>query len=228
MDANVITQSIKNQVTNFLYIGSSCMYPKDFRQPLVESDLLKAPLEPTNEGYALAKITGSKLCEYASRSKGLNYKTIIPSNLYGPGDNFDPLSSHLLASVIRKVDQAKDQGINSVEVWGAGLARREFSFIEDISSWVSHIIPDIGALPDYLNVGLGKDYTVNEFYEIASEVIGVSLILEHDESKPEGMKVKLLDSTLAKTGHGWNPETGIKDGINKTYEWYKQTKGHRK
>lgn len=220
MDTNVILSCIEAGIPDFVYIGSSCMYPKDFRQPLVESDILHGPLEPTNEGYALAKIAGSKLCEYASRSMGLNYRTIIPSNLYGPGDNFKLGSSHLLASVIRKVHEAKVSGASEIQVWGSGSARREFTYIEDLASWAVESFKMKVGFPSLLNVGLGQDYTVNEFYLMAMDALDVSAKLEHDLSKPEGMAAKLMDSSLARGEYGWSPETSVESGIRKTYAWY--------
>ena len=220
MDSNVITTSLASGVENLLYIGSSCMYPRDYRQPLVESDILQAPLEPTNEGYAIAKIAGSKLCEYASRSLGVSYKTIIPSNLYGPGDNFNPGISHLLASVIRKVHEAKISGSDEIEVWGSGNARREFTFIGDLAEWMVGRSSALRELPPVLNVGIGIDYSINEFYQTALDSLGVTARLRHDLSKPEGMQSKLMDSALARKDFDWAPKTDLKTGIAKTYEWF--------
>lgn len=220
MDSNIITTSLANGVENLLYIGSSCMYPRDYRQPLVESDILQAPLEPTNEGYAIAKIAGSKLCEYASKSLGVSYKTVIPSNLYGPGDNFNPGSSHLLASVIRKVHEAKVNGSSEIDVWGSGNARREFTYIEDLSEWLAGRASSLNELPPVLNVGIGVDYSINEFYQTALDSLGVSADLRHDLTKPEGMQSKLMDSTLARTSFGWSPKTDLNTGIAKTYQWF--------
>ncbi|MEN9954860.1 MAG: hypothetical protein RLZZ41_524 [Actinomycetota bacterium] len=220
MDSNIITTSLANGVENLLYIGSSCMYPRDYRQPLVEADILQAPLEPTNEGYAIAKIAGAKLCEYASRSSDVNFKTIIPSNLYGPGDNFNPGSSHLLASVIRKVHEAKLNHSNEIDVWGSGKARREFTYIYDLSEWIAGRASSLKELPPVLNVGIGVDYSINEFYQTALESIGISAELKHDLTKPEGMQSKLMDSTLARESFGWSPKTDLNTGIAKTYQWF--------
>jgi GDP-L-fucose synthase len=220
MDSNIITTSLTNGVENLLYIGSSCMYPRDYRQPLVEGDLLQAPLEPTNEGYAIAKIAGSKLCEYASSSLSVNYKTIIPSNLYGPGDNFKPGSSHLLASVIRKVHEVKLNGSKEIDVWGSGNARREFTYIDDLSEWIAGKSRSLDTLPPVLNVGIGIDYSINEFYQTALDSLGVIAELKHDLSKPEGMQSKLMDSSLARKSFGWNPKTELRTGIAKTYDWF--------
>lgn len=220
MDTNVILTSLSNEVQNFVYIGSSCMYPRDFRQPLVESDVLQGPLEPTNEGYALAKITAAKLCEYASQTRNVNYKTIIPSNLYGPGDKFNSDSSHLLASVIRKIHEIKKSRSQKINVWGSGLARREFTYVEDLSEWISKSLHLLSKFPPLLNVGCGKDYSVNEFYLVALEALEVRADLEHDLSKPEGMRAKLMDSSLAMEMFNWNPSTDLKSGIQATYKWF--------
>jgi GDP-L-fucose synthase len=220
MDINVIQSCISVGIENVLYVGSSCMYPKDYRQPLVETDILAAPLEPTNEGYALAKIAGSKLCDYASESFGLNYRTIIPSNLYGPGDNFNPGSSHLLASVIRKVHEAKVTGSSEIEVWGPGTARREFTYVEDLASWLATSVGEVSNLPGILNLGIGMDYSVDEFYLAAMEAIEFEVQLVHDLSKPEGMKAKLMDSSKARNNNGWDPNTDLLTGLKMTYKWF--------
>jgi GDP-L-fucose synthase len=220
MDSSVIQSCIASGVRDFLYIGSSCMYPRDYRQPLSEHDILAAPLEPTNEGYALAKIVGSRMCEYASKSLGLNYKTIVPSNLFGPGDNFNPLTSHLVSSVIRKVHEAKVGSQNQINVWGTGRARREFTYIGDLASWITSMLRDIEPLPSVLNVGYGRDYSIDEYYRMAMEVIGHEAELVHDLKKPEGMQSKLLDSSLAREKFGWNPSSDVRVGIERTYEWF--------
>jgi len=220
MDANVIESCIASEVPNVLYLGSSCMYPKDFRQPLMEGDILAAPLESTNEGYAIAKIAGSKLCEYASASFGLNYRTIIPSNLYGPGDNFNLGSSHLIASVVRKVHEAKLTGASKIDVWGSGSAIREFTYVGDVASWVASSLKKIGELPGVLNLGIGSGHSVDEFYLAAMAALEYEVPLVHDLSKPEGMKAKLMDSSRARTYHGWNPKTDLITGLKYTYRWF--------
>jgi len=224
MDVSVIQAAISQQVPNLIYLGSSCMYPKDYRQPLLESDILAAPLEPTNEGYAVAKIAGSKMCEYATASYGFSYKTIIPSNLYGPGDNFNPGSSHLLASVIRKVHDAKQQGLTQIDMWGSGIARREFTFIEDLAEWTVGALNRASELPSVLNLGWGADHSIAEFYRAAMEVLDYEVELVPDLSKPEGMKAKLMDSSLAREKHDWNPQTDLRSGIEQTYKWFLESK----
>lgn len=220
VDRNVILNSLEMGIPKLIYVGSSCMYPKDYRQPLSESDLLMGPLEPTNEGYALAKIVGAKLCEFASSTAQVSYRTVIPSNLYGPGDNFDPRTSHLLASVIRKVHEAKLTRRNCIEVWGSGEARREFTYIEDLAEWMVAAATKVEVLPQYLNLGYGKDYSVTDFYNAAMRVVGVEAELSYDPTKPDGMKQKLLDSSLARESADWDPTTTIEEGIEETYLWY--------
>ena len=220
MDTNVIESCISAGVQNMLYLGSSCMYPKDYRQPLVESDILAAPLEPTNEGYAIAKIAASKLCDYASASFGLSYRTIIPSNLYGPGDNFNPGYSHVLASVIRKVHEAKIAGASEIQVWGPGTARREFTYVEDLASWVVDSVKEVGNLPGVLNLGFGIDYSVDELYQAGMQALEFEVPLVHDITKPEGMKAKLMDSSKARNKNGWDPQTDLVEGLQKSYKWF--------
>ena len=216
---NVIHSCLRSGVRNLLYIGSSCMYPRDYKTPLKEEYILAAPLEPTNEGYALAKIVGARLCEYCNRQYATNYKTLIPCNLYGPGDKFGPASSHLVAAVIDKVHRAKLSGERTVVVWGDGAARREFLYVDDLADYVCHCLPRLDELPTYLNVGCGRDYSVLEYYKMAAEVIGFSGRFAFDTSKPTGMHVKLLDSSLAHR-HAWCPTTTPREGIEKTYRYY--------
>jgi GDP-L-fucose synthase len=225
MDTSVITSCLEAGIENLVYFGSNCMYPKDYRQPLIETDILAGPLEPTNEGNALAKISGAKLCEYASASMGVNYKTIIPSNLYGPGDNFQPGSSHLLASIIRKVSAAKDSGSKTIDVWGSGAARREFTYIQDLSDWLASTLNRLSELPSVLNVGAGIDHSVDEFYLRTMKAMGVEAKLVHDLGKPEGMRAKLLDSSLARREHGWVTPTSLETGIHNTLQWFRAQAG---
>jgi GDP-L-fucose synthase len=217
MDSNVLMGALSHSVPNFVYVGSSCMYPRDYRQPLVESDIMAAPLEPTNEGYALAKISGSRLASYISKEYGLNYRTIVPSNLYGPGDNFDAKSSHLVAACIAKVHAAKKSNTETIEVWGDGLARREFTYVDDVSKWIIQALPEMLHWPDLMNLGLGKDYSVNEFYAAAMDAVNYKVDLVHNLSKPTGMHQKLMDSTLAIQTCGWAPSTDIQVGMKNTY-----------
>lgn len=226
LDTSVILGSQSQGVSRLLYLGSSCMYPANIRQPLIESDVLTAALEPSNEGYALAKITGAKLCEFLSRAEGVAFRTIIPSNLYGPGDNFDPDSSHLLASIIRKIHSAKLEGRGEIDVWGSGEVRREFTFIGDLVDWMSKHLARIEDFPQYLNVGSGEDYSVTEYYQIAMSALQFNADLRYDMSKPEGMKRKLMSSEVAAQLFGWRPKTKPADGIRQTYRWFSENRGN--
>lgn len=224
LDSNLILAAHAEDVNDFLYIGSSCMYPKDFSQPLMERDILAGSLEPTNEGYALAKIVGSRLCESFEHQYQRNYKTVVLSNLYGPGDSFDPFKSHLVAACLYKVHEAKMNKSKSLSVWGNGMARREFTFVDDVAKWVSEHIENFPELPSYLNLGYGRDFTINEFYAQAMLAVGYDVELQHDLEKPVGMLQKLMDSTLARSSHGWSPTTNLEEGMRKTYEHFLKTR----
>jgi len=216
IDTNLIESAREAGIDRFVYFGSSCMYPRDYRQPLVESDVLAAPLEPTNEGYALAKIAGARLCDYVSREFGHAYRTLIPSNLYGPGDHYGSSASHLVAAAIYKAHVAKSERAQHVDVWGDGTARREFTFVTDVAEWVAQSIDSISAWPSLLNIGLGRDYTIREFYEFALQAVGYDAELRFDPTKPAGMAQKLMDSSRA-NGFGWAPRTGVPDGMADAY-----------
>lgn len=216
IDSAVIEGSRRAGIENLIYFGSSCMYPRDYRQPLIETDILAAPLEPTNEGYALAKITGAKLCSYISEQYGYNYRVLIPSNLYGPGDDYTPGKSHLVASTLVKAHNAKTSGVMDIDVWGDGLARREFTYVEDVADWVVHEMNNISNWPQLLNLGIGTDHSIADFYSLAMEVVGVKANLVFDPTKPAGMRQKLMDSSLAKQ-FGWNPTTSMFEGMKSAY-----------
>lgn len=219
INLNVIYAALQAGVRDLIYIGSSCMYPRDYKTPLKEEYLLAAPLEPTNEGYALAKIAGAKLCEYCASRYGVLYKTLIPCNLYGPCDKFDPASSHLIPAVIDKLHRAKEDGKSSVEIWGDGSARREFLYVEDLADYICRCLEHLEEIPGYMNVGYGEDFSVLDYYKIAAEVIGFDGEFTFDSSRPVGMSTKLLDSGRAHL-HGWKPRTLPHDGIMRTYEYY--------
>ncbi|PRP69192.1 GDP-fucose synthetase [Chromobacterium amazonense] len=222
MGRNILQAAYSVGIANLINIGSSCMYPRGCQTALKESDVLSGELEPTNEGYALAKITVAKLAEYICReSPGFNYKTVIPCNLYGKYDKFDPKWSHLIPAIIHKLHQAKIAGHSEVEIWGSGEARREFLFAEDLASALLKAIDDIEAIPSYMNIGLGHDYSVNEYYQAAAAVIEYHGTFTHDLSKPVGMDRKLTDTSLAKEW-GWKPQTSLADGLMKTYQHYLQ------
>lgn len=223
IDHSVIFGSDRNNIKNLIYIGSSCMYPANVMRPLVVSDLLTAPLEPTNASYALAKLTGAKTVEALGTKDDRNWRTLVASNLYGPGDHFEPGRSHLLAAIIQKVSEAKYRDLTEIVMWGDGIVRREFTFIEDFSSWVASSVSNLVKFPNILNVGFGVDYTVKEFYQMAMDELDYEGDLVMDLTKPNGNLRKLMDSSEAKA-LGWAPSTSIREGIKKTYEWLEKSK----
>ena len=197
------------------------MYPRDAENPLQESLILQGELEPTNEGYALAKIICTRLCEYITNSEeGFMYKTIIPCNLYGKYDKFDSKRSHMIPAVIRKIDEARENEDNTVEIWGDGLARREFMYVEDLVDFVSHAIKNMNMMPQNLNVGLGTDHSINEYYQTVANVVGYKGDFVHDLAKPVGMKQKVIDTKLLNE-FGWKFKTSLEKGIKKTLHYYK-------
>ena len=223
MGRNIIIAARNNSIKNLLNLGSSCMYPRNLEKPLSEDLILSGELEPTNEGYAIAKVMTTRLCEYIMKEDhNKNYKTIIPCNLYGKYDKFDPKNSHMIPAVIQKIYKAKDLGKVEVEVWGDGLARREFMYVEDLADFIFYAIPNFKQMPQNINVGLGKDYTINEYYKSIADIIGYKGSFVHDLSKPIGMKQKLIDNNKLKE-FGWCHKTSLKEGLKKTYEFYKNT-----
>lgn len=216
IDSSILSASQRLGVKNFVYIGSSCMYPKDYRQPLIESDLLAAPLEETNEGYALSKIVGSKLARYISTQHGWHYKTLVLSNLYGPGDNFDLTSSHLVAACIKKAIIAKKNQDSEVHVWGDGTARREFTYVDDVAEWLASTLTSIEKWPYVMNLGFGLDFTVEEYHNFALVATGCQAELAFQPDKPAGMRQKLMDSSIARKRFGWNPKIHPENGMQLT------------
>lgn len=219
LDSSVLTAALERGVDRFLYFGSSCMYPKDYRQPLVESDVLAAPLEPTNEGYALSKISSARFCEYVSGQHGLTWRVLIPSNLYGPNDDYSLGQGHLVAAAIAKAHRAKTDRSSSIEVWGDGTARREFTYVGDLASWVVDNISAMHDWPTLMNVGKGDDHSVRDYYEAALRTVGYACELALDPSKPAGMHQKLMDSSVARS-FGWAPATGLDEGMRISYDRY--------
>lgn len=220
MANNLILSARKNQVKYFINLGSSCMYPRNAPNPLPESMVLNGELEPTNEGYAIAKIYAQRLCSYINKEDGnSNYKTIIPCNLYGRWDKFDPQWSHMIPAVIRKIYEAKITDAPHVEIWGDGEARREFMYAGDLANFIWYAVEHIDSIPELVNVGLGHDHTINEYYQAIAEVIGFEGTFTHDLSKPVGMKQKLVDTTLLNTLE-WRPNHSLKEGIEKTYQFF--------
>ena len=223
MGLNVILAAQQNNVKKLLNLASSCMYPRDMETGLTEDMILKGELEPTNEGYALAKVVATRLCEYMNREdEKWQYKTAIPCNLYGKYDKFDPKHSHMVPAVIRKIYEAKENNIDEVEIWGDGLSRREFMYAGDLADFVYYALAHFDKMPQNLNVGLGRDYTINEYYQAIAKVIGYEGTFTHDLSKPMGMKKKMIDNTLL-TAFGWQPKTPLEEGIKQTLEYFKNT-----
>ena len=221
IDSSLLAAARLKRVEKFVYMGSSCMYPKNLRQPLIESDILSGPLEDSNEGYAVAKISGAMATAMVSRQDGLDWKILIPSNLYGPGDNFEEDQSHLVAAIVRKLVNSKKSKNNDVEIWGSGKARREFTYAPDVADFIAAEIDSIKGWPTFMNIGIGIDYSILEFYEKTAQALGLKPNFNFDLSKPEGMKRKLMDSSLAQN-FGWNPKNDFSTGIKATIEWYEE------
>jgi GDP-L-fucose synthase len=217
---NVIMAARTVGVPRLINLASTCMYPFAAPNPLTEDMILSGPLEPTNEGYALAKIIAMRLCDYIrTEDPAAEYKTLIPCNLYGPYDKFDPKNSHLLPAIIHKVHQATQEGSETVEIWGDGTARREFMYAPDLADAIWKAVDDMTALPGALNIGLGFDHSINDYYDAVAKVIGWQGRFTHDTSRPVGMKQKLC-STKRQTDWGWAPPTSLEDGVSQTYKYY--------
>ena len=220
MGRNIVWASHQAGIKRLINLGSSCMYPRNHSEPLVEELVLKGELEPTNEGYALAKVVTARLCDYIMREdERFQYKTLIPCNIYGRFDKFDPAHSHLVPAIIHKVHQAKRSGHETVEIWGDGTARREFMFAGDLADAMLRAVTNFDTLPPYMNVGLGHDHTINDYYQAAAEVLGYTGGFVHDLSKPVGMARKLV-SVERQQAWGWTARHELRDGIEKTYNYY--------
>lgn len=216
---HVISAALRCGVPRLLFLASSCIYPRLAPQPMREEYLLDGKLEPTNEGYALAKISGLKLCEYINRQYGLAYISVMPCNLYGPGDNFDPVRSHVVPALIRKVHEAKMANAPYITLWGTGEARREVMYAGDLADACVFLLESGYSGPQFLNVGTGVDMTVRELAEAVMEVAGYRGEIRFDPSKPDGMPRKVLDvSRINKLG--WRAKTSLKEGLKKTDSYY--------
>ncbi|WP_299865490.1 GDP-L-fucose synthase [uncultured Hoeflea sp.] len=221
MGRNIVMAARKAGVPKLINIGSSCMYPRAAPNPLEETAILSGELEPTNEGYALAKVVTARLCDYVSRSTPeLAYKTLIPCNIFGVHDKFDPAVSHLLPAIIRKIDEARQSGADSVEIWGTGEARREFMFASDLADGIWAAVTGFNQLPGMMNMGVGQDHSVNDYYAAVARVIGWQGTFTHDSSKPVGMKQKLVSVDLQRQ-FGWMPSTSLDDAIAQTYSHFR-------
>jgi GDP-L-fucose synthase len=220
MQDNVIDAAHKAGVAKFVFLGSSCIYPKMAPQPIKEDYLLTGPLEATNEWYAIAKIAGLKMCQAYRREFNFNAISLMPTNLYGPGDNFDRENSHVLPALIRRFHEAKLRGDAEVTVWGTGTPRREFLHVDDMADAVLHLLLQYDAEP-IVNIGWGKDVTIRELAELVVSAVGYQGKLTFDTSKPDGTPRKLLD-TQRLTQLGWQPKIPLKDGIAQTYRWFSE------
>ncbi|MDA1336097.1 MAG: GDP-L-fucose synthase [Bacteroidetes bacterium] len=215
MEANVIHAAWRHQTSKLLFLGSSCIYPKMAAQPLVEDALLTGPLEPTNEPYAIAKIAGIKLCETYRHQYGANFISAMPTNLYGPGDNYDLETSHVLPALIRKIHVAKETDANEVQLWGTGSPKREFLHVDDLARACTHLMETYNEAP-WVNIGTGQDLSIKELAEMICEIVGYQGQLSWDTSKPDGTPRKLMDVSRVH-GLGWKAEIPLRQGIESVY-----------
>ena len=227
IQTNVIHEAYAAGVTRLLQLGSSCIYPKHAPQPMAEDALLTGPLEPTNEPYAIAKIAGIKLCESYNRQYGTDYRSVMPSNLYGPGDNFHPENSHVISALIRRFHEAREEGRDSVIIWGTGQPRREFLHVDDMAAaslfvldlpktaYEAHTQPMLS----HINVGAGEDISIAELAQLIARVTGFNGQIETDPAKPDGAPRKLMDASRLST-MGWRAQIGLEKGIGQTYRWF--------
>ncbi len=216
---NVIRSAYEAGVRKLLFLGSSCIYPKFAPQPIPETALLSGPLEPTNEAYAIAKVAGIKLCQAYSREYGANFISAMPTNLYGPNDNFDLEASHVLAALMRKAHEAKERKDQKLIVWGTGKPRREFLHVDDLASACLLLLVKYDS-PDIINVGCGEDISIRELAELICDVVGFEGELAWDTTKPDGTPRKLLDVTKLRA-LGWKPAITLREGIAQTYDWFR-------
>jgi GDP-L-fucose synthase len=219
IDLNLFESARSFKIRNLIYIASSCMYPKDSLVAMSEELIGNGPLESTNEGYALAKLVGTKTVSITAQELGLNWRTLVLSNLYGPGDHFEKDRSHLVAAIISKVAEAKSSKLRTIDMWGDGSARREFTFVNDVAEFISSNLEHLESFPIVLNIGSGIDNSVREYYEAVLNSFDLMAEIMPDGSKPSGMKRKLLNVDKAKA-LGWNPRTSLEMGLKLTLEWY--------
>ena len=231
IEANVINSAHESKVKRLLFLGSTCIYPKEVGQPMREDALLTDVLEPTNEPYALAKIAGIKLCESYNRQHGTDFRSVMPTNLYGPNDNFHLKNSHVIPALMRRFHEAKINNSKEVVVWGTGNAMREFLYVDDMAEASLFVLEidekayqaNTKPMLSHINVGTGKDVTIREMAEIMKEVVGYTGRLIFDTTKPDGAPRKLIDVSRLEN-MGWNYSIDLAEGLNKTYMWYKNDK----
>jgi len=218
IEANVIHAAWTNQVKKLLFLGSSCIYPRLAPQPMKEDALLGGPLEPTNQWYAMAKISGIKLCQAFRRQYGCDFISAQPTNLYGPHDTYDLQGSHVIPAMIMKVHGAKESSSESVEIWGTGQPRREFLYVDDLADALIFMMKNTSE-ETHINVGTGEDVTISELAETIARVVGFKGRFDYNTDKPDGAPRKLLDVGLLE-GLGWTAQTGLEEGLGKAYQWY--------
>jgi GDP-L-fucose synthase len=229
MEANVVHQAFEAGVGRLLFLGSSCIYPKEAPQPMAEDALLTGVLEPTNEPYAIAKIAGIKLCESYNRQHGTDYRSVMPTNLYGPGDNFHPENSHVLPALIRRFHEAAQKGLEEVVIWGTGTPRREFLHVDDMAAASLFVLDlprelyEVNTQPmlSHINVGFGEDVSILELARMVARVTGFEGRIETDRTKPDGTMRKLMDVSRLEE-MGWTPKISLEQGVHETYEWFLQ------
>lgn len=229
IESNLIHACLKFKVKKLLYLGSSCIYPRECPQPMKEEYLLTGKLEPTNEGYALAKIAGLKLCEYFNKQFKTNFISLMPPNLYGENDNFNPDTSHVVAALIKKFVDAKNKNLPIVEIWGTGNARREFMYVDDLADACVFFMNNYEAkdLPLCLNIGCGRDVTIKELVELIKGGVGFKGAIVWNTDMPDGMPRKFLDTGLLNK-FGWKPKTSLNEGVVKAINWYIKNYGKAK
>lgn len=220
IESHVIHEAFKNNVKKLLFLGSSCIYPKLAEQPIKEESFLTGSLEPTNDAYAIAKIAGIKMCQAYNQQYGTNYISVMPTNLYGPGDNFNLQSSHVLPALIRKFHEAKEEGLPKVIVWGTGKPIREFLFVDDLANACLYLMRNYSG-GKIVNIGTGIGITIKNLAEEIATAIGYNGQIEFDESKPDGTPIKVNDVSFLNS-LGWKAETGLQKGIQLTYKWYRE------
>jgi GDP-L-fucose synthase len=220
IQSNIIDTSYNYGIKKLLFLGSSCIYPKYSNLPISENQLLSGPLEPSNDSYAIAKIAGIKMCQAYRKQYNFNAISLMPTNLYGPNDNFHLENSHVLPALLRKFHEAKESNCSNVECWGDGSAMREFLHVDDLAE-ACYICMQTYNESEHINVGTGEDVTIKELSETIVDIVGFSGKIDWDTSKPNGTPRKVLNVDKIKS-LGWNPKVNLKDGIEKTYQWYKK------
>jgi GDP-L-fucose synthase len=220
IEVNVFQAAFENKVKRLLFLGSSCIYPKHAPQPMKEEHLLTGPLEPTNEAYAVAKIAGLKMSQFFREQYGVEFYAVQPTNLYGVNDNFDPVNSHVIPGLIRRMTEAKNNGDKTFQVWGTGNPKREFLYVDDMAKACIHVMNYNGEIPNLINIGCGEDIAIKDLVTIIKNKVGYEGEIEFDTSKPDGAPRKLLDVSILK-GMGWSPSISLEEGIEKSVEFFK-------